>query len=438
MLIDQSVCIASVAATGPFDTVVAQATYIIPPGRFPPTISQTNVSGKILLCDEIRYTFFLDWALSPQVRASGLLALAIVDGDEISMGGLGSDILRGVELPFPLVGIDFKTRDAIRAMNLSTAVAVLDSVGLKTPWREVQEHGMFWFSVVLIIATSLALAILGVGRLIQYWTVEGQLNINIAKVVIIFETVGAILRLIYWIVDPLGYQGIWSDSARTVWHTISVPFAVNSTLLITFYWHETVSRTSVKFSWSIERLKIPAYLLATCIFSTEVIIDGLIIAKAKLPGLELSNAIVYLIIALGLSIFFLITAGRVLFQLSKFTLIPGKSRSHRKAKLLIPVAVKLIIAGICWIAIVAVCLITLSDAFYPRWEPKVVSAVWIVVHLAVTAKGISTVLALRPPRKGFGTASHLTSAAGHSSAVRSSTASIEMSSTSLSQEASPI
>lgn len=62
----------------------------------------------------------------------------------------------------------------------------------------------------------------------------------------------------YWSVDPLGARFLVPYDGQIIWRTISIPFTLSSTILLTFYWFETTSvrpapapRLPLSFKWSV-------------------------------------------------------------------------------------------------------------------------------------------------------------------------------------------
>jgi hypothetical protein len=362
-------------------------------------------------------SYFYTWATSDAARAAGFVALVIAETKNVSMGYFNSGIPPGASFPWPIVGMDEDTRDVVLAWNGSIEWAVLDSDSLLTPWYLVRTSGYFWFLSVSMCFLSAALAVLGIGRLIQFHRALGSWKLNVINGVISLEVFGAALRVVYWSVDPIGQRGIWSDPARDVWHTVSFPFGISATLLLVSYWYETTSRTSLKFSWSIDRLRVPSYILLAGVFLVELIIDILVLCRVPVRALPLINSVIYLIIVLGLSIFFFITAGKVLYQLLRLVKLKemvssqasvggsSSSRSSRrmsKLRFLFPVAVKMILTAFCWLVIVCTGFVATTDEF-SSVVPSYFCSVWFIIHFLLNLKGLSTVLALRAPKSSQST-----------------------------------
>lgn len=398
----------------------------VPWYRSGPVLTDLNVTGAIALVARPIEAYFAEWGLSPATRALGIRGLVIDEGPNGSIGYFNAGIPPGSSFPFPIVAVDRATAKALRDLNGTVVSALLDNESLSTPWLDARTSGLFWFLSTGIIFVAAAVFILGIGRLIQFYHVFGEWKFNVINGVLILETIGGLLRVIYWVVDPLGSRGIWSDPARDVWHTISFPFGIAATLMLTLYWHETVSRSSLKFSWSIERLKIPSYILVAIVFLVELVIDILLLTRTPVNNLPIINSVTYVIIAFGLAVFFIITAARVLFQLvnlSSFkTASMSESKSSKPTKLsrkleqLGPVAIKLMITAFCWLCIVATGIVATTDGF-DALIPTYFCGVWFSIHYFMSFKALSTVLALRVPRSLSSTTNNSSKTSNSSSAM---------------------
>jgi hypothetical protein len=375
---------------------------VVPQLNNVPSIAGANVTGRIVICPARSLAFFWPW-VSEEAPTSGIAAFLIVDGQDGALGGL-STVPIPKSFPFPIMGIGRGSAGLLETwtntMNL-TLNATLDPVSVVNPFREILTGGGFWFCRLAIIFVSFGLIILAIGRLIQFYHALGRFELNVVNGVLILELCGLALRFVYWIVGPLGsIPKVWNDEAKDAWHTVSLPFAVNSTLLLTFFWHETVNSSSVKFSFSIDTLKIPAAILCVLMFLVEIIIDALVVGKSRLPNLAIINSAIYLVFAFALSIFFIVTSSRVLFRLLRISRrTPGaNSPDSKKASIkrrIIPVAIKLLLTAFAWLGIIA-CGITTTSAGFGAYRPDYIVWVWTLLHVFLTAKAGSTLSALRP------------------------------------------
>eukprot|EP01122_Echinamoeba_exundans_P000206 TRINITY_DN10181_c0_g1_i1.p1 TRINITY_DN10181_c0_g1~~TRINITY_DN10181_c0_g1_i1.p1 ORF type:complete len:474 (+),score=33.20 TRINITY_DN10181_c0_g1_i1:1133-2554(+) len=363
-----------------------------------PDLTNMTINGSIVFLEQgasfIQVPF---WTQSSEWINSGVRAVIVFDGPPSSVGGLGNALPAGLKINYHMACSDTASRDIIKNLNSTIVSAILRKDHLISPWMEIQRSGYFWFICVSLVFVSAAIVILGIGRLFQFRTAIGKWEMNVINAVIVLETVGAILRFVYWVVDPLGFRGIWPDQARDIWHTISMPLSVAATGLLTLYWHETVSASSVKFSFSIERLRIPAYILVVVVFLVEIVFDTLVLtAVSNLPTI---GASIYLVVALGLSIFFIVTSLRVLVQIWRIFRAPMGNETTtltRRLKAIIPVAIKLLITAVSWLGIISAGIVATSDGFN-LYIPSYICGVWWGIHVFLSIKAFSIVLALHAP-----------------------------------------
>eukprot|EP01122_Echinamoeba_exundans_P013948 TRINITY_DN6204_c0_g1_i1.p1 TRINITY_DN6204_c0_g1~~TRINITY_DN6204_c0_g1_i1.p1 ORF type:complete len:501 (+),score=28.03 TRINITY_DN6204_c0_g1_i1:99-1505(+) len=377
---------------------------VIPQVNNAPSIAGANVTGRIVVCPARALAFFWEW-VTQQSPTSGIAAFLIADGQDGALGGL-STVPIPKSFPFPILGISRTSAGLLdtwtNTMNL-TLRATVDPVSVVNPFFEILSGGGFWFCRLAIIFVSFGLIILAVGRLIQFYTALGKFELNVVNGVLMLELCGLALRLVYWAIGPLGsIPKVWNDESKDAWHTVSIPFAVNSTLLLTFFWWETVSYSSVKFSFSIETLKIPAIILCVLVFLVEIIIDALVVGRSRIPNLAIINSAIYLVLGLALAIFFIVTSSRVLFRLlriSKRTPRQASSETKKSSvkKRIIPVAIKLLLTAFAWLGIIA-CGVTTTSSGFGAYRPEYIIWVWTFLHVFLTTKAASTISALRAPR----------------------------------------
>lgn len=208
-----------------------------------PDIAGKNVTGRIVFCAGRSLARFWVWVVNT-APGLGITAMMVTDGDEDAVGSL-TTVPKGGPLPFPVVGVGrLSTEVIVRTLQASenaTVVATVDQVSVPNYFYLVLNSGAFWFFRVFLPIAQGGLVILGVGRLVQFYLSLGKIELHVVNLVLLFETIGAALRFVYWAVSPHGsFPVVWTDEARDVWHTISIPFSVNATLLLTIFWHETV------------------------------------------------------------------------------------------------------------------------------------------------------------------------------------------------------
>lgn len=127
------------------------------------------------------------------------------------------------------------------------------------------------------------------------------------------------VRFLFWGIDPFGQRGILPLPFQSTWRSLPIPFSIASLFVLVFYWYETTSGTSLKFSWSIEVFKIPCYTTIVVTFVLEATSHVLYYTGAEAYAfwlLAYALPAYYLILGLSVGLFFLITSIRILIQLA--------------------------------------------------------------------------------------------------------------------------
>lgn len=217
-----------------------------------------------------------------------------------------------------------------------------------------------------------------------------------------------VARFVYWSVDPIFTRSIIPAVGHTPIRSWSISVSAAALLLLVFYWHETTSSTSMRFSWSIEKFKRICYPLLVFIFVLELVANVMYYTGAEFYALVfvgLIYPIVYLIISMSLALYFSITAARILYKLyqieSKEALSEaGQSRPKgaSKRKGLRTVATKLLLVGIFHIMACLVGLYTLNRQ-YTLQIPNHYMYMWIALHFVINCRAASAIWMLKP-RKG--------------------------------------
>jgi hypothetical protein len=223
---------------GPFETLTASFV-VADLLNDMPDLNGRNITSKFLFLTSRSLRSFWSWV---ETTGESLRPAAIIvhDGEDDGIGAL-SRFPYSQPKSFPVVAVGRTTSNKIVAWrDLGELNGTLDGASGENHFATELNGGAFWFFRIFLPLVCFGAIILGVGRIRQLARAQGRLVVSVMNVAILGETVGNILRLIYWVSDPLGQQCIWTDNARNVWHTVSLPFSICSTLLLTIYWHETV------------------------------------------------------------------------------------------------------------------------------------------------------------------------------------------------------
>jgi hypothetical protein len=226
----------------------------------------------------------------------------------------------------------------------------------------------------------------------------------------------------------------------------SLCFSIASLLLLVFYWHETIASTSMRFSWSIEKFRLVCYPLLVFVFVLELAVDIIYYTGGEFWAtvfVGLIYPIIYLIISVGLALYFSITASRILLKLRRLHLHPRsstgsqsgnksadvekgdqkrdkKEMSASKSGKVRSVATKLLAVGITHIFACAIGLWTLSHP-YGIGLPTHYMYLWVCLHFMVNCRAFAAIWMLRSrgapsssSSRGKGSAPHSSESVGNS------------------------
>jgi hypothetical protein len=304
-------------------------------------------------------------------------------------------------------------------------------------------HTLFYSAgwVVLTIfmaASSVSVCVVAAIRLVQFFRATRSCNPMIATTCLWLEMASAFIRFLYWALDPLGSRGIIPYvSSQSVFRTAGFPFFISSTILLTFYWYESLTTTSLKISMNISKFRYPAYVMCGLAFIVEMVswiynLKSFTTVPSSVRSLNQStqtsndygfhlaeahfllNFIVYyILVALGMCIFYFYTAIRIFIALrpiangserrsqgSQGSESPSTTPRERRAnRQLRKTTIRLAVSGICLLAVCILAGMTVAP-FYensPVAHPGYI-AWWCLIFSILNVKGLTTSLAFNPPR----------------------------------------
>lgn len=194
------------------------------------------------------------------------------------------------------------------------------TLGPENPYASRRAGAVYIFlSVVLCLAAIASLSI-SVTSLVYR-----GVRRNLPTICLILDIVGATLR-IFFATDP--YAGRWiPPSIIETLFTAHIPLFVGSTILIAMFWHELATHASVEIAGGLTKLKIPALIVLTVLFSLEAVSAAFRAAKtANILFIVLINAIYYIVVIVLMIIYYVYVSVKV------FSFLSSKSalRTHDK------------------------------------------------------------------------------------------------------------
>lgn len=328
--------------------------------------------------------------------------------------------------------------------NYTVGIAEISGDDGDPPVRVWLTSGWFFFVNIVLAVTSCAVAVLGATRLWDYFAVSRSCVPQITTICIWLEIFSALIRFIYWGIDPHGARGlIPSPQSQSAFRTASLPLTISATILLSvrilcitpraavqkrpkiayqtfwlfqFYWHESLSATSLKVHLNLSRLRIPAYIICFLCFLFEIIAWIFYLGDIPNGFFRIINQIWYIIVVACLSVFYIVTATRIFIALRRSSTSTGSSSGARGAsgshggstngesstikkntKKMRVITMKLSVCAACLVLFVIIAPLTLAP-FYtlsPLAHPGYL-VFWWVAHTIFNIKSVATILAFTP------------------------------------------
>jgi hypothetical protein len=224
---------------------------------------------------------------------------------------------------FPFLVVEVGISDGGKLVNIVTSqgngnLTVTVEPGDFNMWRYIRRG---WFLVVFSIVSSLTglvITSLALAKLIAYIRIFG-FELSIAQTSLAIHAVVNMYRLIYSAVDPL-YAGRYLDGfAAHSLPTLTWPFPIITTLLISLYLRELLSKMTMKGNVRIANfltnMRIPFIIISIVLLGLEVATSALRATRAStLNVLTFIVAAAYFICASSMAVFFIVTGSRVVGQ----------------------------------------------------------------------------------------------------------------------------
>eukprot|EP00029_Vermamoeba_vermiformis_P007765 TRINITY_DN344_c0_g1_i2.p1 TRINITY_DN344_c0_g1~~TRINITY_DN344_c0_g1_i2.p1 ORF type:complete len:437 (-),score=40.10 TRINITY_DN344_c0_g1_i2:28-1338(-) len=175
-------------------------------------------------------------------------------------------------------------------------------------------------------AASIGLIAFGLWKLIMFVKRQGS-HFNVPQVCLALEIIANIWRILSTIVDPLGCHQVLPTVFSNYANAAALPFGTATFVLVTFYWHEIISDSSIKIHTFLNRLKIPFFVIMLCMIALDI---TLTISSYYLDfGPTLPVTIVYLVISSAFLIFYIVTAVEISKRMREAQKIRKVTRLNR-------------------------------------------------------------------------------------------------------------
>jgi len=188
--------------------------------------------------------------------------------------------------------------------------------------------------------------------------VNRKFNFSVPVCVLLLEIMASLLRIVLFI-DPILTEGIYPFRANYMVTILPTPFTLAGSTLLAFFFEETIRSSRVASIPSLDKLKIPATIFISIIFTSEFTSGLLRVFFAPVPYLATVSDVVDASTTLSVGLFFMLAGYRVLSIIRRGqknqpgTSMERRRNLHRITKLIIG-------AGFSMISYFIFCLVYIS------------------------------------------------------------------------------
>eukprot|EP01122_Echinamoeba_exundans_P015228 TRINITY_DN7133_c0_g1_i1.p1 TRINITY_DN7133_c0_g1~~TRINITY_DN7133_c0_g1_i1.p1 ORF type:complete len:558 (+),score=65.63 TRINITY_DN7133_c0_g1_i1:155-1675(+) len=311
-------------------------------------------------------------------------------------------------LTFPVVEIGYRaSAEIVEMVEKNNSLIVAVDIGDFNIWRSIRRGGAqtAWQAIFTLWAGAVCVSALI--KLIGFVRAKG-IQFNIAQICLSIELICNLYRMIYFALDPIYAGRLFLAYQAHMMLTISWPFTIITTLLITLYWLELLTKNRVLVPTFLSFLKWP--FLGVSLFMVALELGTSIARALSLGPLVTLTPIIgacYAVILVSTILLFFIVGTRTLRQLKAgekiATQTSGSKRILAKTTKLIMVSG---IFSMLWI------LGTLFTVIRPLfWDYRGFYATWTIAFGGILGTSLTQVLSftapsLSNPNSSRGTGSH--------------------------------
>jgi hypothetical protein len=238
-------------------------------------------------------------------------------------------------------------------------------------WTTIIVNSVATLVVFRIILGAVSVGLIGfaLSKLILFIKAQGP-HFNVPQVCLGLEIISNMWRVIWVVGDPFGCFFNYGSAISSFLDSISIPYATATFVLITFYWYEAVSDTSIKIYPFLSKLQIPFFVIMLVIIAVDLVISLLGYFNGVDTG---ALTIIYIVISTAFVIFYFITVGKISKRLK------GSQATGRRYKHLSRVNQKMILNGITKFLLVIVAIAFAFDSVNAEPVPQYVTTIFLVV-----------------------------------------------------------
>jgi hypothetical protein len=288
-------------------------------GPFPESITAelvpstaANLTGKIVLMPVVLpYSTFL-----PGLQQAG--AVACLVQTVFALPGQASFIGNN----YDAAGSTLPTLDMASTVY-ATIAPVIESVGSTSVTIYFNETNV-WYTTftdpantfppqLIILAFSFTIIVIAAVQLGRFIYRDRALRVRIPQCILIIEIAGNLVRIAYFI-NLSGVRGLYGYVAYFFLSSSTTPFTITSALLITFYWHETMTRCSLELTATLGKTRVPFIVAMVLNF---VLLYAVTAVALFFSTIQVIILIYYVLLAVSVAIFYLVISSKVIKALRR-------------------------------------------------------------------------------------------------------------------------
>jgi hypothetical protein len=231
---------------------------------------------------------------------------------------------------------DFQTINASLADENSSAFVIVDSYSTNT-WIVVSESDWLIAWQIILTAVGITTIILGLYLLIVVSISSPKGGISTVQLSLMFITFGAIWRTIYCAVNPFMLRRAWFTDVNDLFLTAHAPFTFAPVFLIALYQHELMKKTKIHKNMFLNKMKIPFFVAIGVLFAVEIAISA-VRSQGTNQYIAYINIILYLLVALTFSVFFIVTSIRITLFIKRMSKLTARKVSLMKTTTLLAIS----------------------------------------------------------------------------------------------------
>jgi hypothetical protein len=247
----------------------------------------------------------------------------------------------------------------------------------------------FWTALLGVYClVNMSLCIWKMKLFIRYY---GGFRVSISLFILLMELLANTIRLVA-MVDLVSGNWVYSEKVAVALSELSLPFAISSYMLLSLYWHEMMTSSTVVVHPFITKMRIPFFAIAGFLLAIQLL-RILLRSWTNIESLPFLTAVIYAAVVLALIIFYIITGTKLLIRLRQSKSL-GRHVKLRKT------TIKIMISALFLLMfLIIAALFATGFAYYPvRYM-----VVWYANFTFLSSTSMMNILAFELPQNSGAT-----------------------------------